>query len=229
MLALIIDDPTCFTVVSGRAFRRRLGELGPPRVAMANRTATAARAGLYTCGVAKRGYTRDTIRGGASDWDVSRPFSSYFRMLGSLAAHPVRFFEVLPKVSDVRAPALFLVFSSILAAALWLLFGGLYAGLAAMLVPLPLSFLLAGLYHLGSIGGRYGFLVTWRTLVYPFGFWLPLSVVPGLRVAAAVYAGVVLLGVGLSTVREIGGVRAVCVWAVVTGLVLLAAYAALYV
>jgi hypothetical protein len=61
--------------------------------------------------MAKRGYTRDTIRGGASDWDVSRPFSSYLRMLGSLLAHPVRFFEVLPRVPDVRAPALFLVFS----------------------------------------------------------------------------------------------------------------------
>jgi hypothetical protein len=47
--------------------------------------------------MAKRGYTRDTIRGGASDWDVSRPFSSYLRLLGSLLAHPVRFFEVLPR------------------------------------------------------------------------------------------------------------------------------------
>jgi hypothetical protein len=178
--------------------------------------------------VAKRGYTRDTIRGGASDWDVSRPFSSYLRMLGSLAAHPVRFFEVLPKIADVRAPALFLVFSSILAALLWLLFGGLYPALAALFLPHPLSFLLAGLYHLGSVGGRHGYLVTWRTLAYPFGFWLPLSVVPGLRLAAAVYAGVVLLGVGLSTVREIGGLRAAAVSAVVTGLVFLAAYAALY-
>ena len=42
--------------------------------------------------MAKRGYTRDTIRGGASDWDVSRPFSSYLRLLGSLLAHPVRFY-----------------------------------------------------------------------------------------------------------------------------------------
>ena len=149
-------------------------------------------------------------------------------MLGSLVAHPGRFFEVLPKIPDARAPTLFLVFSSVLAALLWLLFGGLYAGLAALVLPLPLSFLLAGLYHLGSIGGRYGFLVTWRTLVYPFGFWLPLSVVPGLRVAAAVYAGVVLLGVGLSTVREIGGLRAVAVSAAVTGLALLAVYGALY-
>ncbi len=177
--------------------------------------------------MAKRGYTRDTIRGGASDWDVSRPFSSYLRMLGSLLAHPVRFFEVLPKIPDVRAPALFLVFSSLLAAALWLLFGGLYAGLAALLLPLPLSFLLAVPYHLGSLGGRYGYLVTWRALAYPFGFWLPLSVVPGLRLLAAAYAGVVLLGVGLSTVREIGRVRAALVSAAVTGLLFLAAYAAL--
>ena len=192
------------------------------------RTATTARTGLYTCGVAKRGYTRDTIRGGASDWDVSRPFSSYLRMLGSLVAHPVRFFEVLPKIRDVRAPALFFVFSSILAAILWLFLGGLYPALAALVLPLPLSFLLAGLYHLGSVGGRHGYLVTWRTLAYPLGFWLPLSVVPGLRVAAALYAGVVLMGVGLSTVREIGGLRAALVSAVVTGIAFLAAYAVLY-
>lgn len=179
--------------------------------------------------MAKRGYTRDTIRGGASDWDVSRPFSSYFRMLGSLLAHPVRFFEVLPKIPDVRAPGLFLGFSGILAALLWLVFGGLYPALVALVLPLPLSFLLAGLCHVGSISGRYGFLVTWRTLAYPFGFWLPLSVMPGLRLLAALYAGVVLLGIGLSTVREIGGVRAAFVSAVVTGLALLAAYAALYV
>ncbi len=175
--------------------------------------------------MAKRGYTRDTIRGGASDWDVSRPFSSYLRMLGSLLAHPVRFFEVLPRIPDVRAPALFLAFSSLLAALLWLVPGGAYAALAALFAPLPLSFLLAGLYHLVSLGGRHGYLVTWRTLAYPFGFWLPLSVVPGLRLLAALYAGVVLVGVGLSTVREIGRVRAALVSAAVTGIVILAAYA----
>jgi hypothetical protein len=48
--------------------------------------------------VAKRGYTRDTIRGGASEWDVSRPFSSYARTLATLIVHPVRFFEVLPRI-----------------------------------------------------------------------------------------------------------------------------------
>ena len=82
--------------------------------------------GLYTPPVAKRGYTRDTIRGGASEWDVSRPFSSYARTLAMLAVHPVRFFELLPRIPDVRAPALFLVFCGLPAALLWLLFGGLY-------------------------------------------------------------------------------------------------------
>src|SRR3712207_6523534 len=172
--------------------------------------------------VAKRGYNRDTIRGGASDWDASRPFSSYLRMLGSLLAHPVRFFEVLPKIPDARAPALFLVFSGLPAGILWLLFGGLYPALVALLVPLPLSFALAALYYLASMGGRYGYLITWRTIAYPFGFYLPLSAVPGVRWLAAAYAGVVLLGIGLATVREIGAVRAVLASAAVTGLVLLA-------
>ncbi len=176
-------------------------------------------------GVAKRGYNRDTIRGGASDWDVSRPFSSYLRMLGTLLVHPVRFFEVLPKIPDVRAPALFLVFSGLLAAILWLLFGGLYPALAALIGALPISFALAALYHLASMGGRYGYLITWRTLAYPFGFYVPLSAVPGLRWVAGVYAGTVLLGIGLSTVREVGVLRAALGSAAVTGLLLLATYA----
>jgi hypothetical protein len=175
--------------------------------------------------VAKRGYTRDTIRGGASDWDVSRPFSSYLRMLGSLLAHPVRFFEVLPKIPDIRAPALFLAFSGLPAAVSWLAFEGLYPALVALLVPLPLSFALAALYHLASAVGRYGYLVTWRTVAYPFGFYLPLSAVPGVRWLAAAYAGVVLLGVGLATVREIGAVRAALASAAITGILLLAIYA----
>jgi hypothetical protein len=175
-------------------------------------------------GVAKRGYTRDTIRGGASDWDVSRPFSSYFRLLGSLIAHPVRFFEVLPKIPDVRAPALFLVFSGLPAAILWLLFGGLYPALVALLAPLPISFLLALFYHLGSAGGRYGYLITWRTVAYPLGFSLPLSALPVVRWVAAAYAGVVLVGVGLAVVREIGAARAVLTSAVVTGLLLFAVH-----
>ena len=66
--------------------------------------------------MAKRGYTRDTIRGGASEWDVSRPFSSYLRTLATLLVHPVRFFELLPKVADMRAPGLFLAFSGLPAA-----------------------------------------------------------------------------------------------------------------
>jgi hypothetical protein len=176
--------------------------------------------------VAKRGYTRDTIRGGASDWDVSRPFSSYLRLLGSLVAHPVRFFELLPKVSDVRAPALFLVFSGLPAAALWLLFGSLYPALAALILPLPLSLVLAVLYHLGSAGGRYGYLITWRIVTYPLGFYLPLTAVPVVRWAAAAYAGVVLLGIGLVTVREVGVVRAALVSAAITGLLSCAAYLA---
>ena len=175
--------------------------------------------------MAKRGYTRDTIRGGASDWDVSRPFSSYLRMLGSLLAHPVRFFEVLPRVPDVRAPALFLTFSCLPAAVLWLAFGGLYPGLAALILPLPLSFALAGLYYFASIGGRYGYLITWRIVTYPFGFYLSFSAVPVVRWVAAVYAGVVLLGVGLATVRGIGALRAALASAAVTGVLILAAYA----
>jgi hypothetical protein len=176
--------------------------------------------------VAKRGYTRDTIRGGASDWDVSRPFSSYLRMLGRLLVHPVRFFEVLPKVQDVRAPALFLAFSGLPAGGLWSLFGGLNPALAALVLPLPLSFALAAPYHLASMGGRYGYLITWRTVAYPFGFYLPLSAVPGLRWIAGVYAGVVLLGIGLATVQETGTVRAALASIAVTGLLLLAVYAA---
>jgi hypothetical protein len=176
--------------------------------------------------MAKRGYTRDTIRGGASDWDVSRPFSSYLRLLGSLLAHPVRFYEVLPRVPDIRAPALFLAFSGLPAAVLWLLFGGLYPALAALLLPLPLSFALATPYYLLSAGGRYGYLVTWRTLAYPLGFYLPLSAVPGVRWVGAVYAGIVLLGIGLATVREIGAARATLASAAVTGPLILATYAA---
>jgi hypothetical protein len=175
--------------------------------------------------VAKRGYTRDTIRGGASDWDVSRPFSSYARMLGSLLAHPVRFFELLPKIPDIRAPALFLVFTGLPAAVLWFAFEGLYPALVALLVPLPLSFVLAGLCYLFTIGGRYGYRVTWRTVAYPFGFYLPLSAVPVVRWLAAAYLGIVLLGVGLATVREIDAFRAGLASVAVTGALLLAVYA----
>lgn len=158
---------------------------------------------LYTPGVAKRGYNRDTIRGGASDWDVSRPFSSYLRVLGRLLIHPIRFFELLPKVPDGRAPGLFLAFSGVLASLAWLLAGGLFPALAALLLPLPLSLILTAPYHLAAYGGRYGYAVTWRVLAYPFGYLAPLTAVPVVRWLAAAYLGVVLLAVGLSVAKEI--------------------------
>jgi hypothetical protein len=138
-------------------------------------------------------------------------------MLGSLVAHPVRFFEVLPRVPDVRAPALFLAFSGLPAASL-------YPAVATLLLPLPLSFPVAALYHLASVGGRYGYLVTWRTVAYPFGFFLPLSAVPVARWLAAAYAGAMLIGGGLATVREIGAAKAALASVAVTGLLVLVAY-----
>jgi hypothetical protein len=173
--------------------------------------------------VAKRGYTRDTIRGGASEWDVSRPFSSYVRTLATLIVHPVRFFELLPRVPDMRAPSLFLTFSGLPAAILWLLFWGLYPALVALVLPLPLSFLLAGLYHLGVLGGRYGYTVTWRVLAYPLGFFLPFAAVPVLGLLGAAYAGLVLMPVGLTKIQEVGAWRAALVCAAV-GVLFGAAY-----
>lgn len=178
---------------------------------------------LYTPPVAKRGYTRDTIRGGASEWDVSRPFSSYARTLAMLIAHPVRFFELLPKVSDVRAPGLFLSFCGLPAAILWLLFLGFYPALVALVLPLPLSFLLAGAYHLGVLGGRYGYIVTWRVLAYPLGFYLPLAALPVLGPLGAVYVGLVLMPVGLVNAQEVGAFRSALV-CVGVGAILAAAY-----
>jgi hypothetical protein len=157
--------------------------------------------------VAKRGYTRDTIRGGASEWDVSRPFSSYVRTLAVLAVHPVRFFELLPKTTDLRAPALFLAFSGLPAAILWLVFGGLYPALVALVLPLPLSFVLAGLYHLGVLNGRYGYVVTWRILAYPLGFYLPFAAIPLLGPLGAIFVGLVLMPIGLSKAQEVGASR----------------------
>ena len=179
--------------------------------------------GLYTPPVAKRGYTRDTIRGGASEWDVSRPFSSYVRTLAVLAFHPVRFFELLPKIPDPRAPALFLIFCGLPAAALWLIFGGLYPALVALVAPLPLSLLLAGLYHVGLTGCRYGYVVTWRVLAYPLGFYLPLAAVPLLGPVGAAYAGLVLMPLGLVTAQEVRWLRATPV-CVVVGAILGVAY-----
>ena len=153
--------------------------------------------------MAKRGYNRDTIRGGASEWDVSRPFSSYLKLLGRLLVHPLRFFELLPKVPDPRAPALFLAFSGLPAAVAWYLADGWIAALVALVAPLPLSLVLALPYHLAAWGGRYGYAVTWRVLAYPLGYLAPLTAVPGLRWVAAVYAGVVLPAVGLAVARDI--------------------------
>jgi hypothetical protein len=178
---------------------------------------------VYSEHVAKRGYTRDTIRGGASEWDVSRPFSSYARMLATLLVHPVRFFKLLPRISDMRAPALFLIFSGLLAAMVWLLFWGLYPALVAIVLPLPLSFLLSCLYHLGVIGGRYGYVVTWRVLAYPLGFYLPFAAVPVLGPLGAAYSGLVLMPLGLSEVHEVGMLRAVLFCAAI-GVVSGAAY-----
>ncbi len=177
--------------------------------------------------MAKRGYNRDTIRGGATDWDVSRPFSSYLRLLGRLLVHPLRFFELLPRVPDPRAPALFLVFSGILAAVVWLLADGLYGSLAALVLPLPLSLVLATPYHLASWGGRFGYVVTLRILAYPLGFLWPLTAVPGVRWIAAAYAGVLLLAIGLSVVREITFGRAFLSCLVVGGLLMFVARAVL--
>ena len=173
--------------------------------------------------MAKRGYTRDTIRGGASEWDVSRPFSSYARTLAMLLVHPVRFFELLPRIPDMRAPALFLIFSGFPAAIVWLLFWGLYPTLVALVLPLPLSFLLAGLYHLGVLDGRHGYVVTWRVLAYPLGFYLPFAAVPVLGLLGAAYTGLVLMPLGLAEVHEIGRPRAVLFCAAV-GVVVGAAY-----
>ncbi len=178
---------------------------------------------LYTPPVAKRGYTRDTIRGGASEWDVSRPFSSYVRTLATLLFHPVRFFELLPKVPDMRAPGLFLAFSGLVAALVWLPLWGLYPALVALVLPLPLSFPLAGLYHLGVLGGRFGYVVTWRVLAYPLGFFLPFVAVPGLGLVGVAYAGLVLMPVGLTKGQEIGAWRAVLV-CVTVGVLFGAAY-----
>ncbi len=174
--------------------------------------------------MAKRGYNRDTIRGGASEWDVSRPFASYVRLLFRLLVHPIRFFELLPKVPDLRAPALFVAFSGFLAAVMWLFAGGIYPALAALVLPLPLSLVLAAPYHLAAWGGRHGYVVTWRLFAYPFGYLLPLTAVPVLRWIAAIYFGVLLLAIGLAVVKEISFRRAFLSCLVVTGLLLFAVY-----
>jgi hypothetical protein len=159
--------------------------------------------------VAKRGYTRDTIRGGASDWDVSRPFSSYGRLLSTLLVHPARFFGLLPRVPDVRAPALFLAFSGLPAAVVWFFLAGLLPALVVLVLPLPLSVLLAGLYHPGALGGRYGFGVTWRVLAYPLGFVLPLAALPVLRWAALAWGVALLVPLGIVKAQEVPAWRGI--------------------
>ena len=174
--------------------------------------------------MAKRGYDMYTIRGGASEWDVSRPFTSYLRLLAMLLVHPVRFFEVLPRVPDLRAPGLFLQFCGVLAAISWYIFWDLGPAILALALPLPLSLALAGLYHLGSLRGRYGYAVTWRALAYPLGFVLPLAAVPVLRWASAVYVSLLLMPLGLVKVQEIGVRRAVLVSLAVAVPLFFAAY-----
>ena len=173
--------------------------------------------------MAKRGYNRDTIRGGATDWDVSRPFSSYLKLLGRLLVHPLRFFELLPRVPDPRAPALFLAFSGVLAAVVWAVFGGFHPALVGLVLPRTLSLVLAAPYHAASLGGRFGYGITWRILAYPLGFLWPLTAVPGLRWVAGAYAGVLLLAIGLARVQEITFGRAFLSCLIVGGLLLLAA------
>jgi hypothetical protein len=140
-----------------------------------------------------------------------------------LLMHPVRFFELLPRIPDMRAPALFLIFSGLPAAISWLLFRGLYPALVAALLPLPLSFLLAGLYHLGALGGRHGYVVTWRVLAYPLGFYLPFAAVPLLGPLGAAYSGLVLMGLGLAEVQEIGRL-----WAGIFSAAVVAVFGAAY-
>ena len=174
--------------------------------------------------MAKRGYNRDTIRGAASEWDVSRPFSSYVRLLFRLLIHPIRFFELLPRIPDLRAPVLFVAFSGFLGTIAWLLTGMVYPALAVLVLSLPLSFILAVLYHLAAWGGRHGYVITWRVLAYPFGYLLPLTVVPGIRWVAAVYVGVLLLALGLAVVKEISFGRAFLFCLVLAGLLLFTVY-----
>ena len=174
--------------------------------------------------MAKRGYTRDTIRGGASDWDVSRPFSSYVRLLSTLLVHPARFFELLPKVPDVRAPGLFLAFSGFPAAVVCFFLAGLYPALAVLILPLPLSVPLAGLYHVGALGGRYGFGVTWRTLAYPLGFVLPLAAVPVLRWAAVAWAAALLVPLGIVKAQEVPAWREILLGLIAAALVVATAF-----
>jgi hypothetical protein len=92
------------------------------------------------------------------------------------------------------------------------------------MLSLPLSFVLAVFYHFAVWGGRYGYLVTWRVLAYPFGYLLPLTVIPGIRWLVVIYAGVPLLALGLAVVKEISFGRAFLSCLVLTGLLLFIVY-----
>ena len=109
---------------------------------------------------------------------------------------------MLPRIPDEERPGLFLVFCGLPAAIIWLLFWGLYPAIVALVLPLPLSLVLGGLYHLGVLGGRYGYVATWRVLAYPLGFYLPLAAVPVLGPLGAAYVGLVLMPLGLIKVQE---------------------------
>ena len=146
------------------------------------------------------------------------------RLLFRLLIHPIRFFELLPRIPDLRAPVLFVAFSGFLGTIAWLLTGMVHAALAVLVLSLPLSFILAILYHLAAWGGRHGYVITWRVLAYPFGYLLPLTVVPGIRWVAAVYVGVLVLALGLAVVKEISFGRAFLFCLVLTGLLLFTVY-----
>jgi hypothetical protein len=128
----------------------------------------------------------------------------------------------------MRAPGLFLAFSGLPAALVWLLFWGLYPALVALVLPLPLSFPLAGVYHLGALRGRYAYAVTWRVLAYPLGFFLPIVAVPVLGLVGATYAGLVLVPLGLAKAQEVWAWRGVLASVAVALLVALAAVAVGY-
>jgi hypothetical protein len=103
---------------------------------------------------------------------------------------------------------------------------GLYPALVALVLPLPLSVLAAGLYHLGALDGRFGFGITWRILAYPLGFTLPFAAVPGLRWAALAWAGVLLVPLGIVRVQEVPAWRGYALGIAVATLVTAAAIVA---
>ena len=156
--------------------------------------------------MAKRGYTRDTIRGGASEGCLAASFELRANV-GHATRAPDQVLRALAKDSGHEGACPFLIFSGLPAAILWLLFWGLYPALVAVVLPLPLSFLLAGLYHLGVLDGRHGYVVTWRVLAYPLGFYLPLAAVPMLGPLGAAYLGLVIMPLGLAEVHEVGRLR----------------------